>query len=128
MVSTNNYCIANPMFYSEPGISITIETLCLTFDENNNSFTMTGSGMADSFPFTISGTGSRVNSTTISNNDSIGGLTGGLGSVKVFSFDVPSNSLEINVDTVGGSGDVDLAVLNSQPPFYSFISHHLYFY
>ncbi len=122
MVSTNKYCIGNPISCSESGISITFNTVCITFAENNNSFTLTGSGMAESLPFTFSGTGSSVNSTPISINDSIGGLSGGMDSVKAFSFDVPSNSLEINVNTVGGSGDVDLYVSNSQPPFDTFSS------
>jgi hypothetical protein len=64
---------------------------------------------------TSSGTGTN-GATTLTSGTAVGGLSGAVGSQRLYAITVPTGATALTVRTTGGSGDVDLYVRRGSPP------------
>lgn len=119
-VSDNTFVLPEPVSCTLLGVDVTLTSYAQTFDGSDSfSSTLTGTASVGSRNFAASGTvrGKKIDVTMLTGNQTVTGLSGSEDSVKAFSLNLPTDTERLTVSTDDGSGDPDLEVLFSRPPF-----------
>ena len=123
----NQWILSSPLSISYLGLPATLENVTATFSDSNNlNANITLILMDDTgtifYTVTIFYNAQKSSAQVLTNSVAVSSLSGSEKSNMVFEIDIPERTANLNLNTWGGTGDVDVYLVYSQPDFDFFMS------
>ena len=112
--SGNQWVITSPLDINYAGINFIVSTFTLTFLSDSH-FTSSINFTADGIPGNGSIDAYKQTCQILKNNSTLTGLNGAVDSVKCYEINLPSGTTDLDLQTMGGTGDADLALAYHRP-------------
>jgi len=121
--SGSKWILPSPIWTTFAGYQAYLTEVSITF--HSSSF-LTGSITVEILGVTGAGTLSHTKQScqSLTNDSTVSGLSGGAESIRCYEIDLPSGATNLSVETWGGSGDCDLALIYSRPGFDFYFSEN----